>query len=294
MSYVVVDKAGVVKTRNVTGCVMLQLKNMEIGGVSIAGIETCIELPSWKLCFDLGKGRQSAVRFPRILFTHGHSDHMGGIVSHCATRSLMGMKPPDYYVPAENLEAVQELFTAWRRLDGSDLPCNLHPVAPGDRFDLGPTRFARVFRSIHRVPTLGYGLFTTKNRLRSEFSEASPDEIRQARQNGQEVSRPVETCEIAFCGDTTIEVLRREVIPRTARVLVLEMSFLDDRVSAESAAAKGHIHLDDVIEHADLFENEVIVASHFSARYRHDEVRSILGRRLPASLKDRVIPLLPS
>ena len=273
---------------------MLQLKGMDLGGVSIAGIETCIELPSWKLCFDIGKSRASAVRLPRILFTHGHSDHMGAIVAHCATRSLQGMKPPDYYVPAENFEAVGELFDVWRRLDGSELACNLHPVAPGDRFELGPTRFAKVFRSIHRVPTLGYGLFSSKNRLRPEFKGASSEEIRQARQGGHEVTDVVEHCELAFCGDTTIQVLQREEIPRTARVLVLEMSFLDDRVSPAKAAAKGHVHLDDVIEHADLFENEVIVATHFSARYRHDEVRSILKRRLPASLKDRVIPLLPS
>jgi ribonuclease Z len=87
--------------------------------------------------------------------------------------------------------------------------------------------------------------------------------------------------------------VEREAVVREARVLVLECSFLDERVSPASARAMGHVHLDDVIERAELFRNEAILLTHLSARYRTEEVLEILGRRLPASLKDRVVPFLP-
>ena len=79
---------------------------------------------------------------------------------------------------------------------------------------------------------------------------------------------------------------------RTAKLLILEVTFLDDQVSVEKARSTGHVHLDEVCERADLFENEALLFSHISRRYRAREVREILARRLPASLADRVVPLL--
>ena len=49
--------------------------------------------------------------------------------------------------------------------------------------------------------------------------------------------------------------------------MILECTFLDDRVSVAECRAKGHVHLDEIVERADLFENEAILLTHFSARY---------------------------
>jgi len=73
---------------------------------------------------------------------------------------------------------------------------------------------------------------------------------------------------------------------------VLECTFLDDKVTAESARDKGHVHLDEIIERAELFENEAILLTHFSARYRAQDVRRILANKLPPGLVERVTPLL--
>jgi ribonuclease Z len=48
------------------------------------------------------------------------------------------------------------------------------------------------------------------------------------------------------------------------------------------------MHLDDFIERADRFRNEVIIAGHFSTRYHPQEVRRLLDQRLPPDLKDRM------
>lgn len=54
--------------------------------------------------------------------------------------------------------------------------------------------------------------------------------------------------EIAVPGDTTIEVLEKEADVRTARVLVIEITFVDNVVSVEDARRFGHIHIDEVVE----------------------------------------------
>ncbi len=88
-------------------------------------------------------------------------------------------------------------------------------------------------------------------------------------------------------------MIDREPKLQDVRVLILEVTFLDDRVSVEKCRDRGHIHLDEIIERADLFRNRAILLTHFSARYRAKDIVRILDERLPAHLRERVTPLLP-
>jgi ribonuclease Z len=205
----------------------------------------------------------------------------------------MGMAPPTYAVPAERVPAFHELLAVWRRLDGSDLPCRVIAAQPGTEVALGKGRFARAARALHRIPCLSWSVWSRKNRLAPAWVGRPGPEIAAARKAGQDVHETVETCEVAFTGDTLIEAIEREETLRTARLLLMEVTFLDDRVSVAAARDKGHIHLDEVIERADLFENENIVFTHLSARYGHQEALDILDRRLPAGLRERVTLLPP-
>ena len=148
---------------------MLELGGEKIQAVSVGGLETCVELPRFKLCFDIGRCPPTAVRQPRVLFSHAHVDHMGGVAHHCAQRDLMGMSPPTYYLPQESHAAFHDLLNAWRKLSHSEFPCSVEPVSPGDRIDLGRQQWARVFRSVHRVPTVGYVVGDVRRKLKTEF-----------------------------------------------------------------------------------------------------------------------------
>lgn len=272
---------------------VLEVAGLRIGGGSVGGMHTCIDLPAWKLCVDLGACSEEAIQRKTVLFTHAHIDHMGAVAWHCSMRELRGMPPPTYVVPSANEEAFEGLFEAWRKLDRSDMPHRTVALAPGDEHVVRNDLVARPFRSPHRVLTQGYALWSHKRQLRAEFRGLPEANIRRLRvDEGVDVSEVLEVPEFAFCGDTTIEVVEREEVVRQARVLVLECTFLDERVSVESAREKGHVHLDEIIERAELFQNEAIVLSHFSARYRARDVRRILAERLPAGLIERVVPLL--
>lgn len=267
---------------------------LEIGGLSIGGLETCIDLPGYQVAFDIGRAPDFAVARRTILFTHAHMDHLGGVAWHCATRSLRGLPPPRYVIGHENAEALRDLFAVWRRLDRSDLEHEIVAIGPGEELALSERALVRPFRSFHRVPCQGYAVWSRKTRLARDLVGKPQAELDQLRASGRSLTEIVETPEVAFCGDTLIEVLEREEVVRKARVLILEVTFLDDRVSVADCREQGHIHLDEVIARAHLFENEAIVFSHFSARWRDHEVRQILAERLPPSLRERVTPLLRS
>lgn len=272
---------------------MLTLAGIAVDAVSVGGLETCIQLPGMDVALDLGVCPPRAVARRTVLFTHAHIDHMGAVAAHCATRSLMGMAPPTYAVPAERIDAFEDLLAVWRRLDGSDLPCTVVSAAPGTELDLGKGRVARAARSLHRVPCLSWSIWARKKKLAPAWVGVPGKEIAAARRRGEVVHTQHESCEVAFTGDTLIEAIEREETLRTARLLLMEVTFLDDRVSVASARDKGHIHLDEVIERADLFENEHILFTHMSARYGQQEAEEILARRLPESLRARVTLLPP-
>jgi len=147
---------------------------------------------------------------------------------------------------------------------------------------------------VHVVPSVGYALIEEKRKLKPEYQGLEGRELGQLRKEGVAIDVPEEVVELAFCGDTTAHVLEQQEILRRAKVLVLEATFLDERVDAASARALGHVHLDDLLERIHWLSNETIVLTHFSARYSRAEIVELLDRKLPPELRSRVVPLLPT
>jgi ribonuclease Z len=107
------------------------------------------------------------------------------------------------------------------------------------------------------------------------------------------VSEEFTVVEVAFCGDTLADVIDREPLVREAKLLVLECTFAGEDVDVAAARRKGHVHLDEIAARADLFRNEAILLTHFSARHSAAEIVRRLDERLPPDLRRRVTPLLP-
>ena len=63
-------------------------------------------------------------------------------------------------------------------------------------------------------------------------------------------------------------------------------------IPEDRARVYEHLHIDDFLERAGAFQNEVIVLTHFSQRYRPEEIREAL-RALPEALARRVVAFLP-
>jgi ribonuclease Z len=271
---------------------VLQLAGWSVDAVSVGGFETCIRLPAMQLCFDIGRCPPAAVEASRVLFTHAHVDHMGGVIHHCAQRDLSGRGAPEYWVPAESAEAFEEMLQSWRRLSHSALPCRVRAVRPGDRVPIGGGRVVEVFRAVHRIPTVGYALHVERRRLRADLVGLSGPEIAARREAGEVVHEVFSVPEVAFCGDTTIDVFDREPIVRKVRLLILEVTFFGDRVSVQQARGGGHVHFDEVVERLDRFDNEVVLLTHASRRH-HSELRALFEQGIPAAQRAKFRVLEP-
>lgn len=261
---------------------------LELEGLSIAGIETAIEVPSLRLVLDMGRCTRTAVNHPLVVVSHGHLDHVGALAQHAARRAMLKMTEPTYVVPAVNVDAVQRLFNAAGELDGHPIPRRVVPLRPGEELALSSTRFIRPFATFHRVPSQGYTVWERRSRLREALRGTPGAELARLRSAGVSVNEPHAVPILAFTGDTRVDVLDSVEELRVVQTLIIEATFLDDRVSVADARSMGHVHLHELLERRELLGSPDIVLSHFSARYEPEEVAHIMARQLPDELRARV------
>ncbi|HYQ41764.1 MAG TPA: MBL fold metallo-hydrolase [Polyangiaceae bacterium] len=258
---------------------------MKFEGLSVAGVETCIEVPSLRLVLDMGRCTRSAVHYPLVLLSHGHLDHMGAVAQHAARRAMMHMGESTYIAPAAVAGDLEELFNAAGRLDGQVIPRRVVPLAPGEEFRISKQRWIRPFETYHRVPSQGYTVWERRHRLRAEFGGLPGARIAELRKSGVEIEEAVDTALLSFTGDTRIEVLERTPELQHTETLVMETTFIDERIDVAGARSTGHIHLEEVLQRAEFLPRTEVVMSHFSARYTDEEVRRIVPARLPDELR---------
>jgi ribonuclease Z len=258
---------------------------MKLEGLSVAGVETCIEVPELRLVLDMGRCTRTAIQHPVVLVSHGHLDHMGAVAQHAARRSMMRMGESTYVVPAAVARDVEELFNAAGRLDGQSIPRRVVPLAPGEEFALGKRRWVRPFETFHRVPSQGYTVWERRHRLRDEFRGLPGPRLGELRKSGVAIEETHDVALLSFTGDTRVEVLERTPELQHTETLVMEATFLDELVDVAGARSTGHIHLDEVIARASLLPRTRVVLSHFSARYSPADVKRIVRARLPEDLR---------
>lgn len=266
----------------------MTVRPLQLEGISVAGIETSIAVPSLGLVLDMGRCTRAAVNQPLVAVSHGHLDHIGALTQHAARRALLKMSEPTYLVPPDIIDPVQRLFNAAGELDGQAIPRCVVPLQPGEDFALSKTRFIRPFTTFHRVPSQGYIVWERRPRLPAALRGTPGPELARLRSLGVAVSEPHEVPILAFTGDTRVDVLDAVGELRRAETLIVEATFLDASVSVADARRMGHVHLDELIERQGLLENPDIVLSHFSARYPPAEVQRLLRRKLPAEMGERV------
>ena len=264
-----------------------------IRGVSVGGLYTSLLVPELGVLLDVGIAPRSCTGAQHLFVTHGHADHLGALFTMVGARGLNRLPPVRLYLPAETLEPVTAALEALSHLQGFRLETDPIGVMPGTEFDLRQDLSVRALAADHVVPTLAYQFFKRVNKLRPEFARLPGPEIGRRRLAGEDLFDVVEHLELAYVTDTLLSVVDQHPSLLRTRVLILECTFLDDRKSVESSRASKHVHLDELIERASLFRNEVLVLMHFSQLYSPAEVHSILRRRCPPDLWERVVVFAP-
>ncbi len=263
-------------------------KGMTIEGYSRAAVQTYWRIPELKLGFDLGAQPWSFMATPNWFVSHAHLDHIAALPVYVARRRMMKMAPPTIYLPAEAIEGVEMLLRAFQRLDRGRLPATLVPLQPDQEIELSRELVVKTFATKHTVPSLGFLVWERRKKLKPEHAHLSGEEIRDLRLSGVEVSTEIRIPKVAYLGDTSPAGLDTFPEIYRAEILIMEMTFVAPGERASVIHKFGHTHLDDILARAQRFENEVIVASHFSTRLHPDQIQRIVEKRLPESLQGRL------
>lgn len=265
-----------------------------IRGVSLGGVYTSLAVPELSVMFDAGIPLRQHAAIDDVLISHGHADHVGGLVGWLGLRGLNRRGRARVFAPPSVAKDLEVALTAMSRLQRYDLSVDFVPMEPGDDVPLSKGNRVRAFRTHHTVPSLGYQIYKAVPKLKPEFLHLPGHEIARRKDDGEALFDVEERLELAYATDTLSRVLETSPSILKSRVLVLECTFLDDQKSRAESRAGCHIHLDDLIEERHAFENAHLVLMHFSQIYNPDDVQRVLAEKLPESLRARVLPFLPS
>jgi len=265
-----------------------EFKGLTIEGYSRAAVQSYWRIPELKLGFDLGASPWSFTGTPTFFITHGHLDHMAALPAFVARRRMMKMDPPTIYLPDEIVHPTRIMLDSWQRLDRGRMNVELIGVKPGDEFELSREHVVTVFKTTHTVPSVGYVVWDRRRKLKPELQGLAQDEIRDRKLAGEEVTDEVRFPLVCYTGDTSPKGLDNCEAAFQARILITELTFYRPEHRREKIHKFGHMHLDDFVERADRFENELIIAGHFSTRYHESQLGRAVQKRVPEQLRDRL------
>ncbi len=263
-------------------------KALTIEGYSRAAVQSYWRVPELKIGFELGASPWNFMGTQTFLVTHGHLDHLAALPVYVARRRMMKMEPPVIYLPAEIVDDAWRVLKAWQKLDRGRMLCELIGVTAGEMVSLSREHRFTVFPTKHTVPSVGYIVYDVRKKLKQQFQGLHGDQIRDLRLQGIDVAAESLTPLVCFTGDTSPPGLDAHPDVYRAEVLITEMTFFRPEHRKEKIHKFGHMHLDDILERAERFQNELILLSHLSTRTHDAEARRRLDQVLPEQLRSRV------
>jgi ribonuclease Z len=272
--------------------VTIPTEHFTIEGRSRAGHETWFRVKELGVSLDIGRCPDQVIGMPHIFVTHAHLDHALGIPFYAGQRHLQRIEGGKVYVPSESADDFRALMALHEKLEGTEYDIEIVGMSVGETVRIGRTHFARAHRATHRVAARGYEFIEVRHHLKKEFARAAPQELVRLRQDGVAINDEFEQPLLFYTGDTDRGILEASPALFKADVLMIECSFIGDG-HQQRAAMYRHIHFDDIVDFAERFENRMIVLTHFSRRYSHEEIRDTVRRHCPEVLRDRLRLALP-
>jgi ribonuclease Z len=260
--------------------VELRFGDLRIEGWSRAGDDNWFRVHPPGLALDVGRGATQLAGAQDVFLSHGHLDHAMGLPFVLSQRSLHRLVHTRVFCPAEIVGPLGDFIAAAEKMENARYRYELLPLLPGDRVEVGRGLHVEAFATDHVVPTLGYHLWRSRRHLAPAFSGSSREELIDLRGRGVDTSESVEEVWLSYCADTGPAIFDREPRIYGSKVLMMECTFVGEEHRDKGERFK-HLHLGDIAQHADRFRNEAIVLHHLSRRFRVEELRAEVNRRLP-------------
>ena len=157
------------------------------------------------------------------------------------------------------------MLASWADLELQHTPHEIVPVAPDEEIPLRQNVVLRAIETKHTCPSLGWAIIEYRHKLKEEFRNIPQSKLKELREQGKEITTVTEIPLVAYTGDT----LRGDFLERPefakAKIVISECTFFDPD-HRERAAIGQHLHFDDLVELARIWEAENIVVVHLSRR----------------------------
>lgn len=262
--------------------------DLTVEGYARAAVQSYWRIAELKIGFDLGAHPWDFMGVPNWFISHTHLDHIAALPLYVARRRLMKMEPPKLWMPANAVENVQRMLRSFERLDRGRMPCQITGMEHQQEIELSRELVVKAFATRHTITSLGYVVYQRRQKLKTEYLELSGEEIRNLREQGTEITNEIRIPVVAYTGDTSPQGLDDNPEFYEAKILITEMTFIAPDHRPHLIHKNGHMHLNDFVDRADRFKNELIVAGHFSTRYGSKQALSIVKKRLPDMLDGRL------
>ncbi len=270
-------------------------ENLRLVGSSLAGEETYVVAPELNLGFDVGRAQRELLGIDHVFLTHGHMDHAAGIAYYFSQRMFIDNPPGHLYVPRLLVDPIHRLLRIWADIDGHEPPANIHPVEAGVDVPLRRDLVVRPFEVNHPcrrhdrsvVPALGFAAVEVRQKLIPEYQNLSGPQLVELKRQGVPITRPLEIPLIAYCGDTAVGPFLDLECVRTAKVLLLECTFVEPE-HLERARAGYHLHVSDLPTVLPRLANERILLMHLSRRTALAAARQFVRRELGTDFGERI------
>ncbi len=274
----------------------LYLPPYRLQGISVAGEQTCIQIPELDVVFDIGLCTRASLSSPTILLSHAHMDHLGGLPYWFSQRYFQKIggetHMPDRTdgkprVPVgrcvchpEIEQPLRAMMRAWEPLERQRTPFEIVALEPESDLEIKNNIRVRAIATRHTVPSLGFAVLERRSKLKDEFRDLPQEKLRELRSKDVEITRQIDIPIVAYTGDTTPgEFLVRDEFAE-AKVVISECTFFEPE-HADRAKTGMHMHIDDIVRMLPVWKAEAIVLVHASRRttiqYARERIEALAG-----------------
>jgi ribonuclease Z len=262
---------------------------VEVLGESRAFEESYYVLPRQRLAIDGGDGNPWVFAQPNLFISHLHMDHALQISRYVVNRQKMGDGRGRIFFDLRLIREIQGIIQAWQRAERRKDPVELIPLHPLERIPLEGNFFLIPVPVPHTLPAMGFILERKRSVVKPEFRDRTPKQISELIQRGEKPTEDVFEPVFGYCGDMEIKGLDEYPEFYRTRILILECTFVL-AFHPERIRPEGHIVWEEILERADLFQNEYLILTHFSRRYAPSTLFRHLNLTAPPSLRKRLRP----
>jgi ribonuclease Z len=215
----------------------LRLGGVTLRGTSVAARATALAVPEFGVALDVGRMSPTIAAQPVVLLSHGHLDHLSGVLAYLNVRARFHKgEPPRLVVPESVAGPLTQALALMPGMESVRTRMRLEDVivgvAPGERIRL-PGGTAVPFAVNHGIPTLGWTLRRPHRR------------------------RP----DLVYAADGSTEPFAAEPGLLDAEVAVVECTFLERNRKVAARFAK-HAHLSDWVALAAKLRCDHLVLAH--------------------------------